>query len=618
MQNPYQDNNFQYFEELRQLKESNKCYANVLLHSKKYILDWINEQLKDKLVPIDFSYNIATKVYWILNGLTDFPICPTCKEKQGFFFKQAPYHEYCCKKCAITSEKVKQKTIASLKETFKNNNQIIIAKRKQTLLRKYGNENFINTEKAQQTFLQKYGVTNPNKLKSVKEKIKNTREKKYGDKNFTNRNKARQTCLEKYGVENVSQLEAIKQKKQETTLKHFGVKIPSQSNVVKEKMKNTCLERYGVDNIFKHDSVKGKGGFEKIKMSYEKIILASKFERPLFSFDDYLKRVDDNEKLKFKCLKCGKEFSTRHHDGTHKHCPICYPTIKEFASQQEKELFDFVSSLKSNTFERNCRSVISPFELDIYSEQLKLAIEFDGLYWHSEEEKPDKNYHLNKTLACEKQGIQLIHIFENEWLTKQEIVKSRLKNLLGVYDKTIYARKCIIKEVDSKISKEFQDENHIQGSVNSKVNLGLFFNDELISLMTFGKCRFDKKHEWELLRFCNKLGYHIPGAASKLLSYFEENYKPTSLVSYADRRWSQGKVYEKLGFTFSHASLPNYWYWKNPELLESRIKYQKHKLKDLLENFDKNKTEVENMKANNYNRIFDCGNLVYEKFLKNK
>ena len=115
--------------------------------------------------------------------------------------------------------------------------------------------------------MQKYGVTNPNKLKSVKEKIKITREKKYGDKNFTNRNKARQTCLEKYGVENVSQLEAIKQKKQETTLKHFGVKIPSKSNIVKEKMKNTCLERYGVDNIFKHDSVKGKGGFEKIKMS---------------------------------------------------------------------------------------------------------------------------------------------------------------------------------------------------------------------------------------------------------------------------------------------------------------------------------------------------------------
>ena len=120
-----------------------------------------------------------------------------------------------------------------------------------------------------------------------------------------------------------------------------------------------------------------------------------------------------------------------------------------------------------------------------------------------------------------------------------------------------------------------------------------------------------------MLRFCNKLGYHVPGGASKLLKYFERNYNPKSLVSYADRRWSQGKVYKKLGFTFNHASTPNYWYLKNNNTtkLYSRINFQKHKLKKLLENFDENKTEVENMKANGYNRIFDCGNLVYEKFI---
>jgi hypothetical protein len=251
-------------------------------------------------------------------------------------------------------------------------------------------------------------------------------------------------------------------------------------------------------------------------------------------------------------------------------------------------------------------------ELDIYIPEKKLAIEFDGLYWHNDNiVKP--NYHLNKTELCEKQGIKLIHIFENEWLTKQDIVKSRLKNLLGIYDKTIFARKCQIKEVNNKVSKEFQDKNHIQGSVNSKINLGLYFKNELISLMTFGKCRFDKKHEWELLRFCSKLGYHVPGGASKLLKYFEKNYNPKSLVSYADRKWSCGKVYEKLGFKFIHNSNPNYWYYKKIILLESRVKYQKHKLKNLLENFDENKTEVENMKANGYNRIFDCGNMVFEK-----
>jgi hypothetical protein len=259
------------------------------------------------------------------------------------------------------------------------------------------------------------------------------------------------------------------------------------------------------------------------------------------------------------------------------------------------------------------KRIISPLELDVYIPEKKLAIEFDGLYWHSEESGKDKKYHLNKTELCEKQGIQLIHIFEDEWLMKHDIIKSRLKNLLGIYDKTIYARKCEIKKVDSKLSKEFQEENHIQGSVNAKIHLGLFYKNELISLITFGKCRFDKKHEWELLRFCNKLGYHVPGSASKLLKYFEKNYKPKSLVSYADRRWSIGKVYKKLGFKFLHNSNPNYWYFNKNRKRFSRINFQKYKLKNLLENFDENKTEVENMKANGYNRIFDCGNMVFEK-----
>ena len=131
--------------------------------------------------------------------------------------------------------------------------------------------------------------------------------------------------------------------------------------------------------------------------------------------------------------------------------------------------------------------------------------------------------------------------------------------------------------------------------------------------MTFGKSRFSKNAEWELLRFCNKLGYHIPGGAGKLLKQFERAYSPKSLISYADRRWSRGKLYEALGFKLDHLSPPNYWYWKNIENLQSRIKFQKHKLKNLLEKFDESKSEVENMKDNGYHRIYDCGNLVFEK-----
>ena len=201
------------------------------------------------------------------------------------------------------------------------------------------------------------------------------------------------------------------------------------------------------------------------------------------------------------------------------------------------------------------------------------------------------------------------------FLNKPDIVKSRLKNILGIHDRTIFARKCEIKQVDPVSERYFTEQNHIQGHVNSQIAIGLYYENKLVALMTFGKCRFDKKHEWEMLRFCCKIGYHIPGGAGKLLTYFEKTYKPSSIVSYADRRWSQGKLYTTLGFEFKYNSRINYWYFnnfRNPILL-SRLNFQKHKLEKKLEFFDPEKSEYENMKANGYFRIFDCGNMVFVK-----
>lgn len=155
-----------------------------------------------------------------------------------------------------------------------------------------------------------------------------------------------------------------------------------------------------------------------------------------------------------------------------------------------------------------------------------------------------------------------MHIFENEWVSKSRIVKSRIQSMLGSFEHTTYARQCHVEHVDDTAARSFLDENHLQGHVNAKVKLGLYSGDELVSLMTFGKPRFSSKYEWEMLRFCNKLGYHVPGGASRLLKHFEDYAHPKSLVSYADRRWSRGQLYNALGFKFMHASSPNYWYWK--------------------------------------------------------
>jgi len=179
----------------------------------------------------------------------------------------------------------------------------------------------------------------------------------------------------------------------------------------------------------------------------------------------------------------------------------------------------------------------------------------------------------------------------------------------------IFGRKTKVKEIkDNYLIREFLNNNHLQGFAGSSIKLGLFHENELVSLMTFGKTRFSKKYEYEMIRFCNKKFISVVGSASKLYKYFINNYKPKNIVSYADRRYSNGNLYKQLGFEFSHFSNPNYWYCNNSSYnLYSRIKFQKHKLHNLLENFDVNKSEVKNMTDNHYRRIFDCGNMIFYK-----
>lgn len=333
---------------------------------------------------------------------------------------------------------------------------------------------------------------------------------------------------------------------------------------------------------------------------------------------EYPKRLSDG--MKIRCKKCGEETIVRmtcgrlntlnHNSLLCKHCENFNGT-----SKTEKDIVEFIRTIAPvENIVENDRSVLNPKELDIYIPSQKLAFEYDGLYWHCDEDG-DVKKHLRKTLDCEVKGIHLVHVFENEWNEKQNIVKSRIRNLLGSYDHTIYARNCVVREIDGKESLEFQWKNHIQGGVNSKVNIGLYYEDELVSLMTFSKPRFSKKYEWELVRFCNKCGCHIPGGASKLLKHFERTYRPKSIVSYADRRWSmksESTLYNRLGFLLVSESSPNYWYIKDGELF-NRIQFQKHKLKDVLVRFDEAKSEWQNMQDNGYDRIFDRGNLVYVK-----
>jgi len=320
--------------------------------------------------------------------------------------------------------------------------------------------------------------------------------------------------------------------------------------------------------------------------------------------------------------KCGHKYLIRPYKFLQgNRCPKC---SLSGSSKSEKSVLKLIKKVYSGKIVENSRKILNGKEIDIYLPDLKIGIEFCGLYWHSEL-YIDKNYHLDKLNKCHEKGIRLIQIFEDEWINKTKIIKSKIKHILGLNSskESIYARKCTIKEIESKSKNSFLDKYHIQSKDSSKIKLGLFYNEKLVSVMTFSKPRSclgnknSNENSYELSRFATKRKYNVVGGFSKLLSYFKKNYEFSSITTYADLRYSsfEGNLYEVNGFKLSHQSKPNYWYFKyNNSLMKfHRYNFRKNNLKKLFpENYDDNLSEHEIMLKSKYLRIYDCGCLVYK------
>lgn len=325
---------------------------------------------------------------------------------------------------------------------------------------------------------------------------------------------------------------------------------------------------------------------------------------------DNAKYVNTSTPLEIFCPIHGPFLQDPHNHLQGSGCPKCANNL----SKAENDIADFIRGLGLNVEQHN-RKILDGLEIDIYIPSLKIGIEYNGLYWHHEGKGKDRQYHLRKTKNCEKQGIRLIQIFEDEWVNRKEITLSRLKTILGKNDNKVYARNCQIKIVNNKISQNFLDKNHLQGGCVATHCLGLYYKYELVSLMTFGPMRQRKKsvdvydRNYELVRFCNKVNTTIVGGASKLLNHFIQEVKPKSITTYADRRWSDGGLYFKLGFIHTHNSAPNYFYVVGGKR-EHRFKFRKNKL--VKQGFNPNKSEHEIMLEQGIFRIYDCGNMVFK------
>jgi len=304
-----------------------------------------------------------------------------------------------------------------------------------------------------------------------------------------------------------------------------------------------------------------------------------------------------------KCLfdKCNND--TFFSPSNQRYTNFCQKHLSGFTSKGEIEVFNYISKFYPNVKKLRLKGN----EFDIYISELNIAFEFNGLYWHNFYHK-GKKYHYDKWKFCQDNDIQLMNIWEDDWYFKQDIVKSIILNKLGKNNIKIYARQCIIKNVNNEECNKFLEENHLQGKCSSSINLGLFYDNELVSLMTFGKRKISNKLQFELLRFCSKLNTNVIGAASKLFKHFINNYSFDKVVSYASCDISNGDLYEQLDFKKCGHTGINYW-WSNNVNKYHRSKFMKYRIKD--EN-NKDKTGNEIMTERGFNKIFGTGNLKYE------
>jgi len=398
--------------------------------------------------------------------------------------------------------------------------------------------------------------------------------------------------------------------------KKYNIEILRYNDIALEKRVKTHQDKYGVSFALQHPKFKDKvtkTSYLKYKRKHHKQRHIS--EELLILLDSKEWLIEQHHTLKksinliaYEC-KVGDGLINRQ---LRKYDIEIIPYTN--ISVQEKEIIDYIKLIKEDIIIiQNDRNIISPLELDIYLPEYKLAIEFDGLYWHSydrKESNSEVNKHLEKTMLCESNNIQLIHIFENEWENKKDIIKSIILNKLGFSHK-IFARKCEVREIDLNSTQIFLNENHLQGYCYSSIRLGLFYQDELIAVQTFKKGFYTKNYEWELSRFVTKKNYQIVGGASKLFTYFIKKYTPSSIVTFADRRYSQGNLYKQLGFKLSNIIPPTYFYITPNMRLYHRTHFQKNKLSKRLEIFDSSLSETENMFNNGYRRIWDCGNIKF-------
>ena len=370
---------------------------------------------------------------------------------------------------------------------------------------------------------------------------------------------------------------------------------------VNDKRQQTMINRYGVAYNSQRSDIKHI--WTKNKVSNE---VYSKLTNKLWLDNEYnIKRrplTDIAEEL-------GVYYST-----VGEYCRKFNFKIRQQTNHsiQETQILDYIQSLGVECVHSDW-TVLGNKEIDIYIPLAKLGIEVNGLFWHSYHPVIGKfehrTKHIEKTHNAAASGVKLIHVTDYEWKHKNSIIKSIIRTNLGLNTK-IPARSCIVKTIDKMQEKEFLNAHHLQGYIPSDSATGLYYNNELVMLMSVGKTRFNKTADYELLRMCSRDGITVVGGVSKLISYIKLAYPKSTIVSYCDLAKSDGRGYLKAGFQQIESTGPGYC-WTDGNTVISRYRCQRKQLQKWLLSYNSNKSESKNMFDAKYRRLWDCGNAVF-------
>jgi hypothetical protein len=573
-----------------------------------------------------FSQNVKAKDIYGVNNIAQIPKIKESIQKS--MLERYGSEQYLASKDAVKKRKETLIERYGVDNPLKSN--IVKEKLKKTNLKRYGTEYSLQSkeirDKIKITSLERYGFDNPAKSDIIKNKVRETNIEKFGHGcpllNNDIQEKSKNTLMYNHGVSSPLKSDKIKKKVKETNLKRYGTEYGLQNKEVRDKIKNTVFKKYGVNFITQSDEFKNNNKIINLKRygteyptSTKKIrnkVINTVFERynvinvsqaesvrkdnySICKSKDYL-YYEGNGHSVYNCNK-GHTYSissiryTSRLDSKLPACLICHPI--QSGSIAQTLLMEFIQDNYSGDIITDFRD---KFEIDVYLPELNIGFEFNGLIWHSSKYK-EKNYHIDKTNFFKERGVDIVHIWEDDWKFKQDIVKSIILDKIGIYYNTISTEKNIIIEIiDNKIADEFLTNNHLEGKDESKVKLGLYYNEELLSIMTF--MEINNKSTRTISRHCNILNTYVKNGVDKLLKYFIKTYNPNKIITYINNDNSNDNLYK--GFEFIYNIKPNYQYFHNNKRVNKN-------------NFQNEK--IEYLTNKNIYKIWDTGKSKYELIL---